>query len=236
MTESSTTWPAVTEERVKLPELENVELVCDGWIKKYLLTYRMPDGREYRYESVSRKGLEDYKAALASNAKGGNQPPDAICIVPILPDDSLLLIREFRYPVNAWCIAFPAGLMEEGETLEDCVSRELREETGYRLRTDLEKSPLMPLPQNGYSSVGMAEENVRVVIAYVEPDGSAQPTPSEFIQTFVLERDDVGNFLENNQDLIGTRCQLLLEAVRRNQVLRKRIVLTENPISSDDFA
>lgn len=230
------TWSDVLNEEVATPTLKNVELISDGWIKKYMLTYILPNGEEYKYESVSRKGLEEYTEALENNCYGGNQPADAICIVPILPDDSILLIREFRYPVNAWCIAFPAGLIEDGETIEECVNRELCEETGFRVRTDIEGSPLQPLPQNGYSSVGMGEENVRVVIAYVEPWSEAEPAPTEYIQTFNLKRDDVAEFLDKNEDLIGTRCQLLLEAIRRNQVLRKRLVLAQNPITSKDFA
>lgn len=220
----------------KMPQFRDIELVSDGWIKKYVLTYEMPDGSLYRYESVSRKGLDDYRAQLLGNAAGQTPTPDAVCIVPVLPDDSLLLIREFRYPVNAQVIAFPAGLLEPGETLAACVDRELREETGYRLRRSFDRDPLMPLPQSGYSSVGMAEENVRVVIAYVEPDGDAQPGTSEFIEHFTLTRDQVGPFLDSNRELIGTRCQLLLEAVRRTNVLRKRIALMQNPLRSEDFA
>lgn len=224
------------EDQHSLPQFKDIELVSDGWIKKYVLTYEMPDGSEYRYESVSRKGLDAYRAQLLGNAAGRTPEPDAVCIVPVLPDDSLLLIREFRYPVNASVIAFPAGLVEPGETLADCVDRELREETGYRLRRAFDRDPLMPLPQSGYSSVGMAEENVRVVIAYVEPDGDAQPGEGEFIEHFTLTRDQVGPFLDTNRELIGTRCQLLLEAVRRTNVLRKRITLLQNPLRSEDFA
>lgn len=230
------TWPEVLEQEVSLPQLEDITMLSDGWIKKYLLTYKMPDGSTYEYESVSRKGLEEYTAALRSDEQGITPIPDAICIVPILPDDSLLLIREFRYSVNAWCISFPAGLVDEGETLEECIDRELKEETGFRVRTDLEGRAITPLPQNGYSSVGMGEENVRVVIAYVEQDGDAEPHPTELIEPFVLKRDEAAEFLDKNRDLIGTRCQLLLEAVRRNQVLRKRLVLAQNPIKSNDFA
>ena len=219
-----------------LPQFRDIQMVSDGWIKKYLLTYEMPDGSEYRYESVSRKGIDAYRAQLLGNAAGEAPEPDAVCIVPVLPDDSLLLIREFRYPVNAQVIAFPAGLIEPSETLAACVDRELREETGYRLRRNFDRDPLMPLPQSGYSSVGMAEENVREVIAYVEPDGDAQPGETEFIERFTLTRDEVGPFLDTNRELIGTRCQLLLEAVRRTNVLRKRLALMQNPLRSEDFA
>lgn len=221
---------------VPVPELTDVRLVSDGWLKKYVLTYRLEDGETFEYEAVSRKGIEEYRAALAANAAGEKPQTDAVCIVPILPDDSILLIREFRYPVNAWVIAFPAGLIEPGEALDECIDRELREETGHRVRTDLEGKAIIPLPQSGHSSVGMTEENVRVVIAYVEPDGEAQLSDHELIQVFPLAREDAGRFLDENRDLIGTRCQLLLESVRRTNVLRKRLELAQHPITSRDYA
>ena len=221
---------------VPVPELTDVRLVSDGWLKNYVLTYRLEDGETFEYEAGSRKGLEEYRAALAANAAGEEPQTDAVCIVPVLPDDSILLIREFRYPVNAWVIAFPAGLIEPGESLDECIDRELREETGYRVRTDLEGKAIIPLPQSGHSSVGMTEENVRVVIAYVEPDGEAQLSDHELIQVFPLAREDAGRFLDENRDLIGTRCQLLLESVRRTNVLRKRLELAQHPITSRDYA
>lgn len=223
----------------KEPKLLNVELVSPGWINKYLLKYELPDGRIIEYESVSRKGLEQYKRQLEKNASGNGSEPqnaDAVCIVPILPDDSLLLIREFRYPVNGWVIAFPAGLMESGESFRDCIDRELMEETGYRVRQNFDGNPVTMLPQSGYSSVGMGEENVCVAIAYVEKAGEPNLQGGELIETFELPRNDVAHFLDTNTDLIGTRCQLLLEAVRRTNVLRKRLALAQHPITSEDFA
>lgn len=200
-------------DKTEVPQLQDIELVSDGWIKKYILTYRLPNGELYEYESVSRKGLSDYSQALKDNAEGKRPLADAVCIVPILPDDSLLLIREFRYPINTWCVAFPAGLIESGETLEQTVNRELFEETGYRVRTDLEGDAIISLPQSGFSSVGMAEENVQVIIAYVEKAGEAHPCGEEFIEHFCLKRDEVEGFLNTNKDMIGTRAQLLLEAI-----------------------
>lgn len=220
------------------PKLLNIERVSEGWINKYLLTYELPNGSEYQYESVSRKDLDEYRHALERNAGGDRGPDqaDAVCIVPVLPNDDLVLIREFRYAVNGWIIAFPAGLIEPGESLRDCVDRELMEETGCKVRTDMGSRALVSLPQSGYSSVGMGEENVRVVIAHVEEAEEAKPTPTEFIQVFTMAREDVAEFLDTNHDLIGTRCQLLLEAVRRTNALRKRIALALNPITKEDFA
>ena len=169
-----------------VPQLSNIRQVSDGWIKKYVLAYTMPDGSTYEYESASRKSLEAYRAELEGNAAGRACAADAVCIVPQTATGELLLIREFRYPLNSWCIAFPAGLMEPGEDLATCVDRELREETGYALRADADAPALDPLPQAGYSSTGLTDETVHVVFAQVEKVADAQPEPAEFIEPFLL--------------------------------------------------
>lgn len=204
-------------EEKSTPTLVSVEQVADGWIKKYLLTYRLPNGALYNYEATSRKDLEGYKKALEANAAHEATSPDAVCIVPLLENNEVLLIREFRYPLNSWCIAFPAGLIDGTEPIEHCVERELKEETGYRLRPDDEGRVVFPLELAGYSSTGLTEEQVQVVYALVEPDGEASPEVGELIEPFRLALADIGEFLRNNTTPMGTRCQLVLEALAATQ-------------------
>lgn len=192
------------------PALESVETVSTGWINKYHLHYTLPDGRPYTYEGVSRKAPERYEAALEALGSTGAPDPDAVCIVPLLPDGSVLLEREFRYPLNSWCVSLPAGLIDAGESLEEAVARELSEETGYRLRDDIAPA-VRPLPQPGFSSTGLTEENVQVVFAQVEAAGKARPDSAELIEPFTVARADLRAFLDANQLPIGTRCQLILE-------------------------
>ena len=192
------------------PTLESIETVSTGWINKYHLHYTLPDGRPYTYEGVSRKGPERYEAALEALGSTGAPDPDAVCIVPLLPDGSVLLEREFRYPLNSWCVSLPAGLIDAGESLEEAVARELSEETGYRLRDDIAPA-VRPLPQPGFSSTGLTEENVQVVFAQVEAAGKARPDSAELIEPFIVARADLRAFLDANQLPIGTRCQLILE-------------------------
>lgn len=192
------------------PTLESIETVSTGWINKYHLHYTLPDGRPYTYEGVSRKGPERYEAALEALGSTGAPDPDAVCIVPLLPDGSVLLEREFRYPLNSWCVSLPAGLIDAGESLEEAVARELSEETGHRLRDDIAPA-VRPLPQPGFSSTGLTEENVQVVFAQVEAAGEARPDSAELIEPFTVARADLRAFLDANQLPIGTRCQLILE-------------------------
>ena len=58
--------------------------------------------------------------------------PGAACIVPILPDGQIALIRQYRYPVSQEMIELPAGKLDPGESPEECAKRELEEEIGYK--------------------------------------------------------------------------------------------------------
>ncbi len=57
-----------------------------------------------------------------------------ISILPITRDDEIVMIRQYRAPLDRVGIEFPAGCAEVGKhmTLEDAVHAELLEETGYQ--------------------------------------------------------------------------------------------------------
>jgi ADP-ribose pyrophosphatase len=57
--------------------------------------------------------------------------PGACVILPIMEQDQVLLLRQFRPALNDWIFELPAGTMEAGEQPEQCAARELEEETGY---------------------------------------------------------------------------------------------------------
>lgn len=216
-----------SQTRNGLPQLKDIEQVSGGWVKKYILTYEMPDGREHRYESVSRKDTQAYREELEANAAGLNQQAsaDAVCIVPITEDDRLVMIKEFRYPLNSFCIAFPAGLMEPGEDIVESATRELIEETGYEPLRDAQGNPhVRILSQAGYSSAGMSAETVQVMYLSVgnEPIHDQATEENELIEVFTLPIEQIETFLRENTVPIGTRAQLILEAfVNARQILKQ---------------
>lgn len=55
---------------------------------------------------------------------------DCVAIIAV-SGDSILLVRQFRKPVEQELLEIPAGGINPGESPEEAVSRELREETGY---------------------------------------------------------------------------------------------------------
>ena len=60
--------------------------------------------------------------------------PGAVMVLAQLGDGQLVLERQFRYPVQAVMIEFPAGKLDAGEASLACAQRELLEETGYTAR------------------------------------------------------------------------------------------------------
>lgn len=199
---------------MKVPELKKIEQVSDGWLKKYVLTYELPDGRVMPYEVVSRKALQRYEGEVR-DAGTADPSSDAVCIVGHTSEDAFLLIREFRYPMNRMCVAFPAGLREPSEDIVECAARELREETGYDLVRDESGRPVKARAslQPGYSSLGMGDESIAMVFAEVERVGEPRAESTEFIESFELKREDIPRFLEENRDPLSIRCQLVLEMV-----------------------
>jgi ADP-ribose pyrophosphatase len=57
--------------------------------------------------------------------------PGAVVILPLFEDGSVLLERQFRYPLDRVFIEYPAGKIDPGEDPLACAKRELQEETGY---------------------------------------------------------------------------------------------------------
>ncbi len=60
--------------------------------------------------------------------------PGAVMVIPLLDDEQVVLVRQFRYPLGRTFIEFPAGKIDTGEDLLGCAQRELLEETGYVAR------------------------------------------------------------------------------------------------------
>ncbi|HZH04668.1 MAG TPA: NUDIX hydrolase [Myxococcaceae bacterium] len=75
----------------------------------------------------------------AQDPRNGSEHPrvhldarDAVSVMPLLPDGRVLMVRQFRFGIEANTLEFPAGMVEEGETPEVAGARELEEETGHR--------------------------------------------------------------------------------------------------------
>ena len=50
--------------------------------------------------------------------------PGAVCLIPILPDEKIALVKQYRYPVLNHMIELPAGKIDQNELPIECAERE----------------------------------------------------------------------------------------------------------------
>ncbi|MFH1038202.1 MAG: NUDIX hydrolase [PVC group bacterium] len=84
--------------------------------------------------------------------------PGAGAAVPLLDDDRVVMVRQFRKAAGRVTLEIPAGKMENGENPEDCIRRELREEIGYR-------AGRLTHLRSYYPSFGISSEIIHVYLA-----------------------------------------------------------------------
>lgn len=86
--------------------------------------------RLFRIESLdiefSNGQQRNYERLARGNPAGG-----AVLVVPLLDDDTVLLIREYSAGVHRYELGLPKGRADAGESFIEAANRELKEEVGY---------------------------------------------------------------------------------------------------------
>ncbi len=107
------------------------------------------------------------------------QHPGAVGIVPLLPDDQVCLIRNFRRTIGQWLVEIPAGTLESEEDPAVTARRELEEETGYRCRELRKIHEILMSP-------GILNERMHLFVATGLEPGTLALQPDEQIQTLIV--------------------------------------------------
>src|SRR5438132_1072435 len=146
------------------------------------------------YEHKGHKGGWVFASRRDKPAPG--EHIDAVVMVPVLHEDGkppkLVMLKEFRVPVGGYSLAFPAGLLEKGEGIEEAVRREMHEETGLEVTRFRKISP--PI----HSSAGMTDETaVLVFIDVVGKPDTANLEESEDIEVMLLDMAEVSRLCDN---------------------------------------
>jgi ADP-ribose diphosphatase len=98
---------------------------------------------EHRLFRLERRALvagEDRREALVLAA------PDWTNVVALLPDLGVVLVRQWRFGVQAPTLEIPGGMIDDGEDARQAAERELLEETGYRATEWLLLGSVQPNP------------------------------------------------------------------------------------------
>ncbi|KAK0737224.1 NUDIX hydrolase domain-like protein [Apiosordaria backusii] len=142
------------------------------WITLQKIEYTDQTGKARTWEVASRK---------TRAAKAG---VDAVAIGNILLSPkkapSTLLVIQYRPPLDAYTVEWPAGLIDENETAEEAAVREFKEETGYEVSKVLSVSPVQAADP-GLSNANMQMVMVEVEVPELEGEGE-QALPEQRLE------------------------------------------------------
>jgi ADP-ribose pyrophosphatase len=141
------------------------KLTHKKWLNLFDIIFADKFGHQRTWQVASRHQIP--KCISAEFKK-----PDAVLIIPFhKTEQKMVIIREYRISLGGFQYEFPAGLVDEGETIEAAAKRELQEETGLSLTRINKISPAL------YNTAGMTDESVALV--YCECEGVPSNSQNE---------------------------------------------------------
>jgi ADP-ribose diphosphatase len=126
----------------------------------------------------------------------------SVVIAPVPEPGRLMLIRQFRYPVNRFLWELPAGSVDDGESPEQAARRECHEEIGLVPGTIVRLTALYPTP--GYCD----EEMV-------------------FFRVSALERTDEQAHVDEDEDIEVQTFEIreVREMIRRGEIVDMKTIV-----------
>ena len=118
-------------------------------------------------------------------------PNGAVMIVPILENKYYVMIKEYSAGTEDYQLAFPKGLMEDGESIYESANRELKEEVGYGANEVMSMKQMSLAP-------GYLTHKMNLVLAeslYKEQLEGDEPEPLEVV---LYPIDDIDKILEQD--------------------------------------
>ena len=178
------------------------KLTDNRFLNLYELDASFRDGSSAPYYVASRrKGVDQLKAATHDSH------PDGVILYGVHGEkrDKLVLVRQFRYPVNGYVYEFPAGLVEPGEDMLDAGIREMYEETGLQFTPVEAPSYSRPF----FTTVGMTDESCGTVFGYCSGQPSnAHQEGTEDIQVVLADRVECRRILK--EENVAIMCAYMM--------------------------
>lgn len=197
----------------KFRKINKITKIAEVYNSKFLnvfeIFYETKLGNQKKWIVASRKNLNSYKKMLF---KEESIKIDAVLIAAIDESrDSLVLIKEFRMPINDYVYSLPAGLIDEGENIYVAAKREMKEETGLELYDIDENSSC----KKSFASVGMSDESLALVYGKARGEVSTElQEESEIIESIYVDKKMAEELLSSDVNIDIKAWLVLKEFVR----------------------
>ena len=161
------------------------------------VTHRNGSSSPY-YVASRRESIDSLKAVTRDNQA------DGVILYGVYGEakDKVVLVRQFRYPINGYVYEFPAGLVEPGEDMLEAGVREMYEETGLDFTPVSTARPY-------FTTIGMTDESCGTVFGYCTgTPSSANQEDAEDIQVVLADREECKRILK--EENVAIMCAYML--------------------------
>ncbi|MDF2671252.1 MAG: ADP-ribose pyrophosphatase [Paenibacillus sp.] len=117
--------------------------------------------------------------------------PGAVAVIA-LHEDRMIVVEQFRKPLERSLVEIPAGKLDEGEAPIDAARRELEEETGFSAGS------LRPVC-SFYTSPGFADEILHLFLAEQLTPGELRPDEDEFLDIQSITQEEAKQFIADGR-------------------------------------
>jgi ADP-ribose pyrophosphatase len=118
--------------------------------------------------------------------------PGSVVVLPILADERIVLVRQYRHACRQYLWELVAGRIERGENPQAGARRELLEETGYKAKKISVFLDVFPTP-------GFLEERMYLLLAEGLTAGKAQPEEDEKIIVAAYTREELEKMMKSRK-------------------------------------
>ncbi|GAA0177203.1 NUDIX hydrolase [Clostridium sediminicola] len=129
--------------------------------------------------------------------------PGGVAVIAFKDENTLLMIEQFRSPIEKVLLEIPAGKLEKDEDIELCGRRELEEETGYKAETFTYLGKIVPSP-------GYTDEYIYLYKAENLFKGNVGGDDDEFINLLEIDLNVVKEMVKSGKIIDAkTICALM---------------------------
>jgi ADP-ribose pyrophosphatase len=147
---------------------------------------KLPDGKTSKRELISH--------------------PGAAAIIPILPGNKVIFVKQYRKAIEKILLEIPAGTLEKNEKPINCAKRELIEETGFKAKKIKKILDFYPAP--GYTS-----ERIHIFTATGLSHVGSNTEPDEFIKTEILTKKQIKKLYKEGK-IVDSKTLIGLSALK----------------------
>lgn len=118
--------------------------------------------------------------------------PGGVGVLAITEKNKIILVKQYRKPIEKAVYEIPAGKIDRGEEPLSCGVRELEEETGFKAREFISLGYMYPSP-------GFTDEVTHIYMARGLYKGEINPDEDEYLDIEEFDIDDVKQMIMNNE-------------------------------------